>query len=134
GRRAARVLAGGAPPAGRPLRVRNGPLPGHALLSQLRPGGLGEPRRGLRLVRLGSRRRNALLPGLRRRRSGLGGVGVTQTPIRPAPPLEGCPRCGADLTPGQEYCLECGLRVPGSEGGVVPRMAAAWQRRLPWYP
>ena len=59
---------------------------------------------------------------------------MTQTPTRPAPPLEECPRCGADATPGQEYCLECGLRLPGSESGVVPRMAAAWQRRLPWYP
>ncbi|HEY2936918.1 MAG TPA: zinc ribbon domain-containing protein [Gaiellaceae bacterium] len=59
---------------------------------------------------------------------------MTQTPIRPAPPLEDCPRCGADVTPGQEYCLDCGHRLPGSESGVVPRMAAAWQRRLPWYP
>jgi len=59
---------------------------------------------------------------------------VTQAPIRPAPPLEDCPRCGADVTPGQEYCLDCGQRLPGSQSGVVPRMAAAWQRRLPWYP
>jgi hypothetical protein len=24
-----------------------------------------------------------------------------------------CPRCGASLAGGQEYCLECGLRIPG---------------------
>jgi hypothetical protein len=26
-----------------------------------------------------------------------------------------CPRCGAALVRGQEYCLECGARIPGSE-------------------
>jgi hypothetical protein len=25
----------------------------------------------------------------------------------------GCPRCGTTLARGQEYCLECGVRVPG---------------------
>ena len=25
-----------------------------------------------------------------------------------------CPRCGASLVRGQEYCLECGARLPGS--------------------
>jgi len=32
-----------------------------------------------------------------------------------------CPRCGGPLAAGQEYCLECGLRVPGpSRLGPVP--------------
>jgi len=25
-----------------------------------------------------------------------------------------CPRCGAEVAQGQEYCLECGLRLPGA--------------------
>ena len=56
---------------------------------------------------------------------------MTQTP---APPVAQCPRCGTDLEPNQEYCLDCGLRLTAVDDGVVPRMAAAWQRRLPWYP
>ena len=32
-----------------------------------------------------------------------------------------CPRCGAAVAAGQEYCLECGLRLPGvSRLGPVP--------------
>jgi hypothetical protein len=32
-----------------------------------------------------------------------------------------CPRCGGPLAAGQEYCLECGLRLPGrSRLGPVP--------------
>jgi hypothetical protein len=57
---------------------------------------------------------------------------VTQAP--PAPPVEECPRCGADAGPDQEYCLDCGHRLAGPDSGVVPHLAAAWQRRLPWYP
>jgi hypothetical protein len=58
---------------------------------------------------------------------------------RPAPPpppdAEGgnCPRCGTPYEPYQEYCLECGLRLPVARG-VVPVLAAAWRRRIPWYP
>ncbi len=57
----------------------------------------------------------------------------------PPPPLavdaEGgeCPRCGTPYAPFQEYCLECGLRLPLSRG-VIPVLATAWRRRLPWYP
>ena len=29
-----------------------------------------------------------------------------------SPAGSGCPRCGAALAVGQEYCLECGLRLP----------------------
>lgn len=43
-----------------------------------------------------------------------------------------CPRCGIAYTPGQEYCLECGLRLP-ARGGVFSGAAAAWARRG-WYP
>src|SRR6266545_3612274 len=60
---------------------------------------------------------------------------------RPAPPplafsdLEGgeCPRCGTPYEPLQEYCLECGLRLP-VERGVIAVLSTAWRRRLPWYP
>jgi hypothetical protein len=39
-----------------------------------------------------------------------------------------CPRCGARVEPGQEYCLECGLRQPG--GGLAARVETAWRRRV----
>jgi hypothetical protein len=44
-----------------------------------------------------------------------------------------CPKCGVEYEPLQEYCLECGDRLPANRGplGVL---AAAWQRRIPWYP
>jgi hypothetical protein len=55
----------------------------------------------------------------------------------PTPPIgaEGgeCPRCGTPYEPFQEYCLECGLRLPVSRG-VIPVLATAWRRRIPWYP
>jgi len=44
-----------------------------------------------------------------------------------------CPRCGAAYEPLQEYCLECGERLP-HDRGVVGLLAAAWQRHIPWYP
>ena len=27
--------------------------------------------------------------------------------------MNGCPRCGGPVVAGQEYCLECGVRLPG---------------------
>ena len=55
----------------------------------------------------------------------------------PAPPIEagagGCPRCGTTFAPLQEYCLECGLRLPRGRG-VVTHLGTAWRRRLRWYP
>ncbi|MFL5909523.1 MAG: hypothetical protein ACJ768_02985 [Gaiellaceae bacterium] len=44
-----------------------------------------------------------------------------------------CPRCGVAYEPLQEYCLECGERLPTNRG-TVGVLAAAWQRRFPWYP
>jgi len=44
-----------------------------------------------------------------------------------------CPRCGIAYEPLQEYCLECGERLPTNRG-TVGMLAAAWQRRFPWYP
>jgi hypothetical protein len=44
-----------------------------------------------------------------------------------------CPHCGVAYEPGQEYCLECGTRLPVN-AGVVGVLASAWQRRLAWYP
>jgi cell division septation protein DedD len=43
-----------------------------------------------------------------------------------------CPRCGTPFAPGQEYCLECGLRLPGRTG-LFSGVAASWARRG-WYP
>jgi hypothetical protein len=48
------------------------------------------------------------------------------------PALGACPRCGTAYTPGQEYCLECGLRLP-APSGIFSGIAAAWARRG-WYP
>ena len=56
-------------------------------------------------------------------------------PPPPAIDAEGgeCPRCGTPYAPFQEYCLECGLRLPVSRG-LIPVLATAWRRRVPWYP
>ena len=43
-----------------------------------------------------------------------------------------CPRCSAEYEPGQEYCLECGARLPDTEG-VVTALSSRW-RDKPWYP
>jgi hypothetical protein len=51
----------------------------------------------------------------------------------PQEPRDYCPRCGVAYEPLQEYCLECGARLPTNRG-VVGVLAAAWQRRLSWYP
>jgi hypothetical protein len=53
--------------------------------------------------------------------------------MRPETPRDYCPRCGVAYEPLQEYCLECGARLPTNRG-VVGVLAAAWQRRLAWYP
>jgi hypothetical protein len=59
-----------------------------------------------------------------------------QPPPPPPPPgAEGgeCPQCGTPYEPYQEYCLECGLRLPVARG-VIPVLATAWRKRIPWYP
>ena len=57
------------------------------------------------------------------------------TPPRPVGADVGgaCPRCGTPYEPYQEYCLECGLRLPVARG-VVAYLSHHWRRRLPWYP
>ena len=49
-----------------------------------------------------------------------------------------CPRCGSPYAAGQEYCLECGLRLPLVRGFVaariVPTLGRTWQRHFRWYP
>ena len=44
-----------------------------------------------------------------------------------------CAHCGVAYEPAQEYCLECGARLPVNRG-VVGVLASAWQRRFAWYP
>jgi hypothetical protein len=46
---------------------------------------------------------------------------------------ERCPRCGTPYSASQEYCLECGSRLP-ARSGVVARLGSTWRRRLGWYP
>jgi hypothetical protein len=44
-----------------------------------------------------------------------------------------CAGCGVAYEPLQEYCLECGNRLPTNRG-VVGFLASEWQRRFAWYP
>ena len=44
-----------------------------------------------------------------------------------------CPRCGTPYSEGQEYCLQCGERLP-RRGGLITRLGTSWRRRLGWYP
>lgn len=48
-------------------------------------------------------------------------------------PRDYCPRCRVAYAPLQEYCLECGQRLPVNRG-VVGVLASSWQRRFAWYP
>jgi hypothetical protein len=44
-----------------------------------------------------------------------------------------CPRCGTAYEKSQEYCLECGSRLPAADG-LVPRLGSTWRKRIGWYP
>jgi hypothetical protein len=44
-----------------------------------------------------------------------------------------CPRCGARREHDQEYCLECGLRLPVVTDRVTS-LRGGWMRRFGWYP
>jgi hypothetical protein len=44
-----------------------------------------------------------------------------------------CPRCGEPRDSAQEYCLECGFRLPIVRGRL-PRLRRRWLRRFGWYP
>jgi hypothetical protein len=44
-----------------------------------------------------------------------------------------CPRCGVAREPDQDYCVECGLRLPVVTGGVAV-LRRGWIRSLGWYP
>ncbi len=46
---------------------------------------------------------------------------------------ETCPRCGTARGPEQDYCLECGLRLPVAVG-TVASLRRGWVRRIGWYP
>ncbi|MCP9487367.1 MAG: hypothetical protein MSC30_16080 [Gaiellaceae bacterium MAG52_C11] len=43
-----------------------------------------------------------------------------------------CPRCSAGSAPGQEYCLECGLRLPEGRSGTIERASTGLSARQPW--
>jgi hypothetical protein len=44
--------------------------------------------------------------------------------------LRHCPRCSEELAPGQEYCVECGLRLPGPDSvGYTRDPGRGWMRR-----
>lgn len=44
-----------------------------------------------------------------------------------------CPRCATPYAEGQEYCLECGERLPAAPG-LTTRLGNRWRRRVGWYP
>jgi hypothetical protein len=46
---------------------------------------------------------------------------------------QACPRCGAPREPRQDYCVECGLRLPRTTG-IVSDFRRRWIRRFGWYP
>jgi len=46
---------------------------------------------------------------------------------------DACPRCGTAREPGQEYCLECGLRLPPTSGRLAG-FRRACLRRVGWFP
>jgi hypothetical protein len=53
-------------------------------------------------------------------------------PVGPPPPQPGiCPRCGAPRDPFQEYCLECGHRLPPPFGTGGMRRTEMWSRESP---
>ena len=58
------------------------------------------------------------------------GPDVPPPPVQPPPAPEPglCPRCGAPHDPYQEYCLECGLRLPPPYG---MRSREIWSRDSP---
>ena len=45
-----------------------------------------------------------------------------------------CPRCSGTVEPLQEYCLECGLRLPPQRPYAVERAAGELDRRHGWGP
>ncbi len=44
-----------------------------------------------------------------------------------------CQRCSTQYAEGQEYCLECGERLP-AQPVLTTRLGARWRRRVGWYP
>ena len=48
--------------------------------------------------------------------------------MSPGGEARSCPRCGAHVAAGQEYCLECGLRLPG--GGLSAAVGTTWRQRV----
>ena len=44
-----------------------------------------------------------------------------------------CPRCGAAYEPLQEYCIECGLRLP-LDRGIGSAVGRAWRLEVSRYP
>lgn len=57
----------------------------------------------------------------------------TSDPDAEGVPRDYCPRCGTAYEPLQEYCLECGERLPVNRG-VAGVLASGWLRRFAWYP
>jgi hypothetical protein len=48
-------------------------------------------------------------------------------------PERQCPRCGTPYAEAQDYCLECGMRLP-ARSGLVTVLGRSWRKRFGWYP
>jgi hypothetical protein len=58
---------------------------------------------------------------------------VSEPPAGPADGRLTCPRCSAGVEPGQEYCLECGLRLPPDRPRTIEQAAVSRQAWAgPW--
>jgi hypothetical protein len=58
---------------------------------------------------------------------------AADAPRADAHPGSSCPRCGAPHDDDQEYCLECGIRLPQPDT-FPARLGVRWRRRVGWYP
>ena len=67
-----------------------------------------------------------------RRRGGLG-LGVEQARSRDRGRGAGLSALRRRARPGQDYCVDCGLRLPAVDGRVAS-LRRGWMRRLGWYP
>src|SRR5205085_6008207 len=103
-------------PARSPLHLR---CPGPARLAFLRE--LRPSARRARRRRRGHRDRLAQRERMSRRDDAIAAV------------ERRCPRCRAAREGRQEYCVECGLRLPPLSG-PIPALRRRWLRRLAWYP
>lgn len=60
-------------------------------------------------------------------------MATSPSPAREELAAASCPSCGSATAPLQEYCLECGVRLPLEEAGVRDAVATSWRGSRRWY-